>query len=140
MKKYIIIITVLILLAFLSSCGGEPALPAEGTITILSVTPDSGLPNNTSIAFTVEVEYSLLNSAQGELDIGFNNGGAINEYYMKSIDHIVTEGNGTYTFNVNATTKDWGVAGDFKVYVNIVEYPHESSYSPLDNYFYTLTF
>ena len=140
MKKYIIVITVLTLLAFISSCGGDPTLPAEGTITILSVTPDSGLLDNTPTDFTVEVEYSLLNSAQGELDIGFNNGDSINSYYMSSVDHIVTEGSGTYIFNVNETTKDWGVEGDFEVYVNIVGYPHESSYSPLDSDWHTLSF
>ena len=140
MKKYIILITVLILLSFLSSCGGEPTLPAEGTITILSVTPDIDLTDDTFTNFLVEVQYTLLNSSQGELDIGFNNGDSINSYYMSSIDQIVTEGNSTYTFNVSVTTKDWLTDGDFKVYVNIVEYPHESSYSPLDSDTYILTF
>lgn len=139
MKKYIIVITVLILLSFLSSCGGEPTLPAEGTLTILSATPDTGLPDGLSTVFTVEVQYSLLNSSQGELNIGFNNGDAVNAYYIEA-DHIVSEGNGTYTFIVTTAAKDWLAEGDFKVYVNIIEFPHPSPYSPLDSDTFILTF
>jgi uncharacterized membrane protein len=137
MKKYIGIVTVLILMVFVSSCY-EPSNSAEYSVSILSVSPDTALIDGTVTEFTIEVEYSILNASQGEINIGFNDGDLINIFYIYD-DLIVSEGSGTHTFIVTATAKDW-LEGDFEVYANIVEYPHSSSYSPKDTDFYILTF
>ena len=142
MKKSILIISV-ILLAILSSCsngnGTLPLVPATGTISILSVAPNTGLTNATYTSFTVELEYTLNDSIQGELSIGFNNGDSINSYYMETA-HLIYEGTGTYTWIVTALTKDWLLEGDFEVLAMVSEYPHEDSYSPLDSDTHILSF
>lgn len=130
-----------ILLAILSSCSNDslPPVPATGTISILSVTPDTVLTDATEESFSIELEYTLNDSSQGEINIGFNNGDSINSYYMET-SYLITEGTGTNTWTVTATTKDWFAEGDFKVYVNIVEYPHGDSYSPLNSDTHILSF
>jgi len=109
---------------------GGSASSAVGTISIDSVTPDSGLQDGSTYTFTVTVTYSL-NTGQGEINVGFNNGSAVNSYTI--IDsQIVDAGDATIVFTVDAAAKDWGTAGDFKVYANISEYPHAASWSPID--------
>jgi hypothetical protein len=129
----ILIITALVF----SSCNTNQETTA--TISIISVTPDSGLTDATATQFTVVVDFTLTGSAQGEINIGFNNGSSINSYIMIS-DKIVSDGSGSETFIITTDTKDWGVSGDFEVYVNIVEFPHESTYSPIDSDRHILTF
>lgn len=110
-------------------------------IHIVSVTPSSGLTDNTLTTFTVSVSYTLKSAAQGELSIGFNNGSDIDTYYMKSsADYTVSEGSGTHQFIVQAITKDWGTQGDFEVEVDISKYPHGTTWSPLALDFRALTF
>jgi hypothetical protein len=110
------------------------------SITIVNVSPNSGLTNGYDHDFTVVVDYELVTKDQGELDIGFNNGSDINSYIMLGVDQIVNQGSGQYTFNVNETAKDWGLAGDFGVYVYISEYPHGLQWAPLDSDIMILTF
>jgi hypothetical protein len=110
------------------------------SITIVSVSPNSGLANGANYDFTVVVDYELMTKDQGELDIGFNNGSDINSYIMLGVDQIVNQGSGQYMFNVFATAKDWGLAGDFGVFVYISEYPHGVQWTPLDSDIMILTF
>jgi len=132
MKKiYLFIIISLLILT--GSCSF--ILP-EGTISIVSVTPNTGLTDNTLTAFTIELEYTLNNTTQGEIMVGFNTGDTVNNYSM-AVAAIVNEGSGTYTYNVSETTKDWGIEGDFTVGADIVSY---NSYSSLGSDLYILTF
>jgi len=52
------------------------------SITIVSVSPNSGLIDGVDYDFTVVVNYELVTKDQGELDIGFNNGPDIKKYSM----------------------------------------------------------
>ena len=113
--------------------------PAD-SINIVSVSPNSGLVDGDDYDFTVVVEYDLVTKDQGELDIGFNNGSDISKFRMLEEYQIVDQGNGQHTFNVSATAADWGVAGDFQVFVYICEYPHDTPFYTLDVDFMTLTF
>jgi hypothetical protein len=64
--------------------------------------------------------------------IGFNNHNEIESFRMISeATQIIKKGHGTHTFNVDAIAKDWGDEGDFKVYVNLSEHPHPSTWKPL---------
>ena len=136
MSLCLLIIMVVTVISIMScSTSGE-----SDSITIVSVSPNSGLVNESDYDFTVVVDYELITKDQGELDIGFNNGTEIDSYIMLNVDHIVNKGSGRYTFNVNETAKDWGIAGDFGVYVYIAEYPHGMQWSPLDSDIMILTF
>jgi hypothetical protein len=105
----------------------------SGIINIDSVSPSNDLVDATLTDFTVNVSYTLDGTAQGELNIGFNNFDAINQYLLiLDASVIISEGTGTHTFNVDALTKDWGADGNFKVYVDISNYPHESTWVPLN--------
>lgn len=110
------------------------------SITIVSVSPNSGLVDGVDYDFTVVVNYELVTKDQGELDIGFNNGPDIKKYSMLMEYQIVDQGSGQHTFNVSATAKDWGTDGEFKVLVIIYEYPHDPTFYSLNVDFMTLTF
>lgn len=109
--------------------GADPA----GSISITSVIPNSELVAGQVTDFTVTVSYSFINISQAELGIGFNSGDEVGSFNMIGTAHQVTETPGSYTFQVSATPKDWGGTGNFKVYVNISEVDHESSWTPLDS-------
>ncbi|RXG63195.1 hypothetical protein ES695_18405 [Candidatus Atribacteria bacterium 1244-E10-H5-B2] len=113
----------------------------ETNISIINITPSSRLQDDVLTDFQVEVEYNLVGFDKAKLMIGFNNGDIIKKFFMISnVSFIVNEGSGKYTFNVNALTKNWETQGDFLVYVNISEYPHPSTWKPLDSDRYALTF
>ncbi|NCC62108.1 MAG: hypothetical protein EOM12_14470, partial [Verrucomicrobiae bacterium] len=113
--------------------GGTTPQPA-GSITITSVTPSTELISNKNTTFTVTVAYSFSGISQAELGIGFNTEEDINKFKMvDDASHIVTDLVGTHTFEVSSMVKDWGEDGAFKVYVNISEVNHESSWTPLDS-------
>lgn len=142
-KKLFCIIFILVFVLFLAGCNGTPAIPIveEDFIEITNVTPSSGLVDGQSTNFTVDVEYHLASNDTGILMIGFNNG---NEQDMHSLisdaSQIINKGTGDYTFHVTATAKDWGIQGDFKVFVNISEYPHPETWTPLAFDTYILSF
>ena len=143
--SFLILTLFLILISPIIACDStdEPASSTQpnGTIKITSASPSAGLTGNTPTTFTVTVSYSLSGAPQGELSIGFNNGSEIGKYILvSSAAHIVSEGSGTHTFTVDATTKDWGIQGNFKVLVNISEYPHGATWVPLDSDTRILTF
>jgi hypothetical protein len=123
------------------SDNGNDTDKASGIIEILSVTPSTGMTDNTLTHFIVNISYSLDNSPQGEIGVGFNNGTDIDDYHMIiSADHIITEGDGTYSFEIDATTKNWGASGDFSVLVIISEYPHGTPWVTLGEDSQVLTF
>jgi len=114
---------------------------SEDFINIISVNSDSGLVDGVDTDFTVVVEYNLFTYNQGILLIGFNNGESINSFrIINNADFLVNKGSGTREFNVTVIPKDWGSQGDFLVFVNISEYPHPSTWTPLDSDTYALTF
>jgi len=146
MKKVILFLVLSLTLSAvigLAGCGGSSTTPPieEDFINIISVTPDSGLVDGVDTDFTVIVEYNLYSYTQGVLKIGFNNQESINSFRMVSnADFLVNKGFGTHEFNVTVIPKDWGSQGNFKVYVNISEYPHPSTWTPLDGDTRVLTF
>ena len=85
-------------------------IEGEGdTITIESISPNSGLTDSALTEFTVLVSYTLTSTDSGELDIGFNNGDDINTFYhVSGATHLVEGVSGEWEFNVSAMTKDWG--------------------------------
>lgn len=141
-NKIFVLFCIVVVLVLMTGCvGAPPIVDEEDFINIISVIPDSGLIDGVDTDFTVVVEYNLVSRETGLLMIGFNNGDEIGIYYMISnASHIVSKGSGKYTFNVNALTKNWGTQGDFLVYANISEYPHPSTWTPLDTDTYALAF
>jgi hypothetical protein len=118
-----------------------PSTYSEDFINIISVNSDSRLVDGVDTDFTVVVEYNLFTYNQGILLIGFNNGESINSFrIVNNADFLVNKGPGTHEFNVTVIPKDWGSQGDFLVYVNISEYPHPSTWKPLDSDRSALTF
>ena len=146
MKKqnlFFVISMIFVIFLLTTGCGGSPTTPPieEDFINIISVTPDSGLVDVVDTDFTVVVEYNLYSYTQGVLKIGFNNGESINSFrIVNNADFLVNKGSETHEFNVTVKPKDWGSQGDFKVYVNISEYPHPSTWTPLDGDTCVLTF
>ena len=123
---------------------GTPTDPGEttypDTITIQSITPNSGLFHGIATAFVVNVEFELISSDSGEVMIGFNTN-EVGRYQMLTAASIfVAKGSGQHQFNVNVVTVDWGADGDFKVYVNLSEHPHGFSWTPFATDIQVLTF
>jgi len=141
MKNILFFLFLIIIFTFGCDTDENSGNNSEGTITIINVTPSSDLDIDTSYAFTVEVSYNLTSDNQGELNIGFNTN-SVNTFIMDTNSKIIISsgGSGSHTFSVTATTKDYGVNGDFKAFVNIADYPHESTYMPLDTDTQILTF
>jgi hypothetical protein len=115
---------------------GAPSAPADApeekdAITIESVTPDSGLVGGTPTLFVVQVNYTLVSAGEGELMIGFNTRDSILSWAMDEQPVRVPKGQGTHTFEVTATPKDWGAEGNFEVYGTLSEYPHKGAWSPV---------
>jgi len=101
----------------------------------------TGLVDGVDTNFTVVIEYNLYSYTQGEVQVGFNNGESINSFrIVNNAEFLVNKGSGTHEFNVTVKPKDWGSQGDFSVYVNISEYPHPSTWTPLDGDTRVLTF
>jgi len=104
-----------------------------GSIRILSVTPNSELTVGMPTDFTIKVEYELYNASQGELNVGFNTISKDVAHLVSSETVVINEGSGQHTFNpTDIAPKNWAPDGHFVAYVNISEYPHGSSWTPLD--------
>ena len=99
-------------------------------ITIVSVTPSTGLVDGQSTSFTVEVKYTLNTAEEGAIEVGFNTYDP--SYYSMDIssEFAVTKGSGTHTFTTTAVPKNWGGSNHFKAYVNIAKTPHGPAYYP----------
>ena len=133
--RWVLIVTLAGLLTFFG-CGDKNATGPEenaDAISIKSVTPDSGLTPGIVTDFVITVEYELASTDSGEVMVGFNTDEVGRFRMISSATALVAKGSGEHQFNVTTVTKDWGVAGDFKVYVNLSEHPHEPSWTPLAN-------
>ena len=142
------VILMLAIMASMVSCGGgdDKGIPSGDAdyVRIKSVSPDSGLVDNTATKFAVLVEYSLVSHDEGELKIGFNNiseNSCLSSNMILDEAVIVTRGSGENLFNVTATTKDWQREEcPFRVMATLSEYPHDPQYSPLAWDYYALQF
>ncbi|UCE41330.1 MAG: hypothetical protein JSV17_18175 [Candidatus Aminicenantes bacterium] len=134
--------TLAVLLILFGCKGKNPTGPEEqsDSISINSVTPNSGLTPGIITAFVVNVEYVLASKDTGELNIGFNTDIVGSYTLLTAAKALVSKGSGAHQFNVTIVTKDWGAAGDFSVYVNLSESPHEPSWTPLATDIRKLTF
>ena len=96
-----------------------------GDIIILSgISPSTGLSPGISRNFNAEVEYNLISLNQANINICFNDGDQVNQFYSKGT-RSVSKGSGEQTFTVTVTPKDWGEDGDFKVVVFLFGEGHE---------------
>jgi len=152
-KRAVTLMLMLAIMASMVSCGGGDGkgIPSGDAdyVRIKSVSPDSGLLDNTATKFAVIVEYSLVSRDKGELNIGFNNvsdeyaaeHSCLSSNMMPDEVVIVTRGSGENLFNVTATTKNWQQEEcPFRVMVTLSEYPHVPKYSPLAYDYYVLQF
>ena len=131
MKHAFLIIGILSFVIF-QSCEKENDSEDLGDdIQIISVSPSSGLVDGEDYDFTVTVEYNLASVDSGLLMVGFNTQEVGRFIMISDASAIVDKGSGTHTFNVTVSAKDWLSEGDFKVYVNLSEYPHPSQWAPL---------
>ena len=135
-RMHWILIGTLIVLIALFGCDKKTTTgPAEeengDEITILSVTPNSGLSAGILTAFAVAIEYVLASADSGEVQIGFNSDEVGRYAMITSAEILVERGTGNHTFNVNVIPVNWGAAGDFEVFVNLSEHPHTNPWTPL---------
>jgi len=115
----------------------RPEGPAgTGKVEIVSVEPDRDLVPGEETEFTVVVDYEFAGSEAAILYIGFNIKDA--NWYRIVDEQVVQENAGRHTFKVKAVVKDWGDEANFRVYVNISEYPHSFAWSPMNKDIYDL--
>ena len=134
---------VLALVGILAVTGCNKATGPEetdDTITIILVTPDSGLNPGQATDFAVTVEYELVSADSGELNIGFNSVEIGRYHLIEEAAALIAAGTGQHQFNVSVITKDWGDDGDFEVYVNLSEHPHDFIWTPLATDIWALIF
>jgi parallel beta-helix repeat protein len=108
-----------------------------GRIQIISVEPGENLEPGKETEFTVEVAYEFDGIEKAILYIGFNTE-EVDRYELIGDGHVVEDKAGTHTSEVKAVVKDWGEEGNFRVYVNISEYPHPDKWTVLDYDIYEL--
>ncbi len=98
-------------------------------IKIISVIANGRIKENENCSFTVTIEYNLSSCENGIIYVGFNN----DKYDIWSLTEesvIISEGTNTITITTEANAVYWnGIL--MNCYVNLSEYPHESSWSPL---------
>jgi hypothetical protein len=143
MRSFLVLIFVGALVLAISGCSGDNNTgpdKMDNTISIKLVTPDSGLNADVVTDFVVTVEYELASVDSGELYIGFNSVEVGRYQMINDATALVANGSGEHQFNVTVVTKDWGTDGDFVVYVNLSEHPHESTWTPLATDIRVLTF
>ncbi len=138
MKKNFVCLLIVLLFVSCSSNGVNNAIPSA-SIKILSVSPSTGLVDDTLTEFQIEIEYTLINSSQGEINIGFNND-TLSTTYIGGDPFEIVEGTHVETYTVTTITKYWSEDIHFTVYAGIINLPHESTYSALDSDYYELEF
>jgi hypothetical protein len=106
----------------------NPSILYEDTIEITSVSPDS-LVEGVETEVTVTVAYELLSREQGEINLG-SSGGRGNGYQILS-STIVPIGRGEATLRARFVPTKTGALPFSKVFVNLSEYPHRETWSPL---------
>lgn len=131
-RWFLIVIMVGLMVFF--RCGEKNSTePGENgdAITIKSVTPESGIIPGIVTDFDITVDYELASKDSGEVMVGFNTDEVGRFAMISYATALVVKGSGEHQFNVTTVPKDWGDAGDFKVYVNLSEHPHGPSWTPL---------
>ncbi|UCG50536.1 MAG: hypothetical protein JSW58_10025 [Candidatus Latescibacterota bacterium] len=119
---------------------GPGKVEVQDSISIKSVTPNSGLVEGIQTDFVVAVAYHLASADSGELNVGFNNVQIDQFNIVSDAKAFVAKGSGEHQFSVSVFPKNWGDAGDFKAYVNLSEHPHGPSWTPLATDTRVLTF
>ena len=103
----IIIFSLLVLVTI--SCKKKENDPSpQDSITIVSVSPSTGLVDAQPTSFDVEVKYTLNTAEQGEIEVGFNSSDPSYYTMNTSAAFPVLKGSGTHTFTVTSTPKQWG--------------------------------
>ncbi len=134
-KIYVWTITALLII-FSIGCkdnGGTTTTPDTNSINIVSIAPSTAIAG-TSTTFSVKVSYNLTSKDIGIIYVGFNSStqAGVDVDELTSHSQIVNKGSGTITFDSVAITPiNWGTTGNFHAYVNLSEYPHSGSWSPL---------
>jgi hypothetical protein len=136
MKRVGIILIFVVIISFVFQACQEKS---SGMIRIVSVSPDSRLVDGKFYDFIVHVEYELYNTPGGELHVGFNTPNPNVISFVVSQTALFPEGSGDhYFFPKSIQAVDWGPAGDFKAYVEIVG--SDNVLKPLDFDTMILTF
>jgi hypothetical protein len=107
---------------------------ASGTIEIVDVTPKTAVPG-VETAFSVTVRYTSANIGGCVIYAGANT--SESQRYALYDEYILPDISGTYTFSFICTPAAW-TDNAFGIYVNMSEYPHPDSWTPLDMDVYDL--
>ncbi|WP_028974094.1 hypothetical protein [Spirochaeta cellobiosiphila] len=95
----------------------------KGSLSIVSITPESNLINGKRTKFIVEVAYELTGATKGEITLGFNTDQPDIFTMSPHWNKVIPSGKGHYKFKVTAIPKYWGYEGSFQVNVNLSSYP-----------------
>jgi hypothetical protein len=107
---------------------------ASGTIEIVDVTPKTAVPGEET-AFSVTVRYTSANIGGCVIYAGANT--SESQRYALYDEYVLPDTSGTYTFSFICTPAAW-TDNAFGIYVNMSEYPHPDSWTPLDMDVYDL--
>jgi Leucine-rich repeat (LRR) protein len=107
---------------------------ASGTIEIVDVTPKTAVPG-VETAFSVTVRYTSANIGGCVIYAGANT--SESQRYALYDECVLPDTSGTYTFSFICTPAAW-TDNAFGIYVNMSEYPHPDSWTPLDMDVYNL--
>lgn len=140
MKKFTLFLTALVFAVYLSSCKKkekEDATPSvSDKIEITNVEHTGTLEDGELVNFKISGTYVLNTLDSANISLGFNNWSNPDSYIM--IDEIVIyKGSGTFSFDKDATVKDWGNEAAFNAYVNIGKIT-TSMYFPTANDYHTI--
>ena len=119
-----------VLIAFVTSGLANPAW-AKDKVKILSVVPDSVtvVPFGGESEIVVEVEYKLESKDEGEIALGFNTKHPSSFRMRDKV--VVKRGSGKVALRAKVKPVDWESESPFYAHVNISEYPHAETWSPL---------
>jgi hypothetical protein len=113
----------------------NPSIIYEDTLQILSVSPET-LTAGQETEITVTVAYELLSREQGEINLG-HSGGRGNGYVIAGQTQV-SIGKGETVVHARITPVRTGKLPFTKIFVNLSEFPHRDSWSPLANDSHTM--
>ncbi|HET7538052.1 MAG TPA: hypothetical protein VFJ90_16445 [Candidatus Didemnitutus sp.] len=106
----------------------NPADVYDDAVTITSVTPETFVEGEET-EITVAVAYELLSREQGQINLGFNEGRGGGYRIIGST--LIKAGAGETVLKARVVPKRTGKLPFAKVFVNLSEYPHRPTWSPL---------
>lgn len=106
----------------------NPAVVYDDSIAITSVAPEI-LSEGEETEVTVTVAYELLSREQGEINLGINAGSG-NSYTIIG-STLIKIGTGEAVVRARVVPQRTGKLPFAKIFVNLSEYPHRKSWSPL---------